>query len=219
MALATVADVLRMLNQTGTTDPLRDASIASALQAAEEWVRRYLRWDPDQTGTQTLKFYDWREDALLPLPHACTVAAVRVYTSADATAETLTSLTDYEVIDRNRLRLRSPRGWPQGGSTTDDWTGPGRLPQFSYERIEVDITLDDSCASVPSGVVTGTAMIAGALYQRTAAEMQGITSENIGGYSYSLASAVTGGSDSTWIPRGALFFLRPHRKRTGVFVT
>lgn len=207
MALATVADVLRVMRLTGTVDPERDADLAMWLDSAQALVVGWLRWDPTLSG-ETRKFYDIREDGYVELPKNSAVSAVRMYATSDTvTPPSAVALTDYELQDGHRLRIRGWSEWPwdSGGDGDDDIVyDRDVIPWRNIERIEVDCVYGLSAGDL-SALRDAIAICASALYQRAGVEAQGITSESIGGYSYALGGQVTGGrsSETSWMPNSA----------------
>ena len=71
MALATLADVKRVLRMTGTAN---DGALSGFLDSADSWVKQTTRRTFDNSESQTVEFYNVREDTILALPDDCPIA-------------------------------------------------------------------------------------------------------------------------------------------------
>ena len=213
MALATVADVKRVMHIT-TTDQERDAQLAEALEAAESWFRKRAKQNYDQEGAMTATFWEVYEDAAFALPvDDATVTEVRI--------DGLIADAGQYTFDGQSIRLRPYL-------FTEPFEGAvGRRYIGIHQKVEVDYT--SASGGVPAAIRDGVARLAGWLWQTgprqgtvSGSIIGAIKSENLGGYSYTLeaASHVTGGfmAGKTGFEE-AVAFLRPFMKRARVSVT
>ena len=213
MALASVADIKRVMHITGT-DQERDAQLAEALEAAESWFAKRAKQNYDQEGTATATFHDVYEDAQIWLPvDDATISEVRV--------NGLAYSTDQYTFDGQALRLRPYL-------FTEPFEGAvGRRYLGIYRTVEVDYA--SASGGVPAAIRDGVARLAGWLWQTgprqgtvSGSVVGAIKSESLGGYSYTLeaASHVAGGFMAGRSGfEEAVAFLRPFMKRARVSVT
>jgi len=176
-ALASVADVQRVM---GDDDTALIPRIQPALEAAQEWVRRYLGRNFDDAGDYTAIFYDVRDDAIVELPEEdALVTAVRVYFAQDDPGYDI-GPNGYQVIRGKRVQLmtRGSPFWREGYVETSGSIRGGRVLAVEYLRVEVDYT---ATGEVPARVREATALIAASWVQSTGPEAasQGVQSESV----------------------------------------
>lgn len=209
--VAQVADVKRLLN-IPSTDTSSDDYLAKALEAALDVVANWLRRDYRTVDTnQTKTYYDVKEDGTIPMPFpGAQITTVRFFRTPSATAYTGVVTTDYEIEDGGRTIRLHPTFFdvPFEGAVS------AHLPD-NWSRIEVDYT---PSTAVPSAVRDGVALTAAAIFKRSPIAAGGLTSENLGDYSYTMKPmrGATGVGDSETIPDMAKAMLRPYKLRRGL---
>ena len=213
MALASLDDVKTVLRLTDV-DATRDAQIQSSLDAVDSWAETHL-WRISRIGAQMETYYDVYEDATLHLPAAdVTVTVVRVFEYPSSSGIPLSPIelglgSGYDITDDGRLLLRPTLlVSPFEGATA-------QRHLRVYARVEVHY---EGTGVVPRAITEGIAFLAAGHWQDGPRALQGLTSERIGDYSYTLGDVGKDGGTSSFEAR-ALFFLKPFLKRQRVAVT
>jgi hypothetical protein len=220
MAFASVDDVNRVLGFTTGDDPARDAQLRAKLSAVESWAVQQ-GWALSQRGAQVESYYDVVEDATLHLPvQDCVITKVTVFSSpfVESARDLIlgTASPGYEILDEGTIALR-PSLWiePFDGA----WAS-----RFIRTHSRVDIHYIGT-GIVPPAVTEGIAWLTAAYHVQGGAGsalLQGITSEKIGDYSYTLGSKTSSGSSSSAGPnyaQEAMFWLKPFMRTSHVMVT
>lgn len=215
MARASLEDVKRIL-RLRDDDPARDAEIRASLAAVESWADKRL-WDTSRSGLQCETYFDISEDATLQLPSEdCTVVKVKVFEYPSSYGIPLSPVElglghGYDMTDNGRLMLR-PTLFV---SPFDGASAQRRLRQ--YERVEVHYL---GTGVVPRAVTEGVAFLAAGHWQDGPRALQGLTSEKIGDYSYTLGGSGTpGGEEDAAFVQRAMWFLKTYLKKQRVAVT
>jgi hypothetical protein len=206
MALATVADVKRILQDTS----IADADLEDFLDAAESWVRRRLRRNMDSSTQATHTEYIVRQDAEIQLPElTATIDSVTIFpTGGVGVVGTVLDPEEYMVMDAGRkVRLLRGATWPD--------VLPDEVALW-YDKVEVEYT---PAADVPPAVRDATAILAAVWYVDAGSTGGGgsvgsIKSEHIGDYSYTLETGSSSGSNAAGngdegIPPKVMKMLRP----------
>lgn len=204
MALASLADVNRILGYTTGDNTERDAKIRSNLAAVESWAEGAL-WKISAEGPNVEVYFDVFEDATLHLPaEDLTVTKVKIipYIGNDSfyyiyVNSGSSTGAGYELDDQGRLMLRPMK-------TFEPFEGAhaSRLLR-TYDRVEVHYI---GTGVVPKSVTEGIAFLTAGYTKYGPQALANVKSEKIGDYSYTL-----GGSDPTeQLPyvTQANFFLR-----------
>lgn len=175
-AIAHIDDVARLLriSISGSQEP----DVLAALETAESWARTYLR-QPDLGGDGAIaSFYDVSNDGWMPVSAA--PLSVSVVDFAGAAARELAD--DMWTYEGAGVRLRP----------TDTFVDP-RFADEAFPRtyVRVDIATGPDEAIDPV-IRDGVALAAGALWTRSPRLTKGLTGENIGDYSYTVAQLEDG---------------------------
>lgn len=201
MALAVLADVRRILKLT-EVDATKDTQLTEALDAVDSWFRVRQRGRFDEITPGTAKYYAIRYGTVVHLPvPGSTVSAVR---AGSAEGPSTLGSDSYTVMDDRRVRVGRLDPWPRDPREQEpvEWTG-----RPYYELVEIDYVPP---STVPKGVRDGIAMLAAAQWLRTGGggdEQDGIVSERIGDYTYTLAQDQQRTADD--LHRDGLKMLRP----------
>lgn len=190
MALAEVADVVRVLRLPTGEDATRDEQIQKAIDAVESYVLPKLK--PFTSAGSTITRYSVAGDELIPLPvPGATITDVTSYLSpGEFGAKVMQLDTDYAVGDAV-IRLLGDH------STV-------------YDRVNITYTYG---GAVPAAVRDAVAMAAGALWRGGSHIASGLKSERIGDYSYNVADV------KHTFPDLARDMLKDFMKSGRVFVT
>lgn len=210
MALADVSDVVRVLNLSEPT-PEQKAKIEHAIQTAEDWAKRYLKWPTlgevaEEEGEYvTETFYDISPGGFLPA-YGRAIHSVKVYDYSDSSARTLESKDWYPIAGGINLRPFGTAYWDtEWAVTRDPRYAPGH--PSSYFRVDIEYEKSELSPVIRDGV----AIAAASIYTRSERLGRGIKSESLGDYSYQLAGDGKAGGDP-WYEE-ARSFLRPLRRR------
>lgn len=200
MALATVADVKRVLRLADDAEP-RDTQLAEALAAIEAWAEpRLQNFD---SGASTESFYDIAEDATLAIPPGVTVSQVSVGMTVDE--ELVLDDIDWEYDSAaGRLMLR-----PNMHVVPFENVDATRFRR-DWQHVRIDYT---NSAGVPANVRDAIALLAAGYWRTGPQILADLNAEKIGDYSYSVSG---GGVDDQSTPRfirRALWLLGRHLKR------
>lgn len=197
--LCSPADVERALG--GATLP--DDQLYS-IEVASAWVKEYLGMpELGKSGKVTVSESDVRCDGFVFAPSG--VEKVEVVWEADGAAEELPD--DAWTYDQDGVRLRPyllDRGYTEYPYAAPSSTEEG----FPWWYVRVDVT-STAPTTVDPRISFGTALAAGAIVTRSPRLTRGLSGENIGDYSYTLASLLHGNS----FFEQAMMVLRPLRRR------
>lgn len=209
MAFASLDDVKRILRITDTDDE-RDAGIQGALDAIDAWALRRL---PDFTleGAQMEVYFDMPEDATLRLPaDDIVVTEVRVFEYPSSGGVPLSPIElglghGYDIDNRGNLMLR-----PTLFVSPFEGAGAWRKLRV-YHRVEIHYT---ATGIVPRDVTEGVAFLAAGYWKDGPRALQGLTSERIGDYSYTLGNTGGAAGEPEYVGQ-ARFFLGPYLRLGG----
>lgn len=214
-ALASVDDVNRILGYSTGDDPVRDSKMRANLDAVESWADGAL-WKISAEGPQVEVYFDIPEDATLYLPATdITVTKVKIipYAAGDDSFfyifvnSEAGNLNGYDVTDDGRLILRPMRTVaPFEGVRAD------RLLR-TYSRVEVHY---EGTGVIPRSVTEGIAFLTAGYHRYGPKVLEGMKSEKIGDYSYTLATGAPG--DELPYLEQANFFLRRFLRKQRVRV-
>lgn len=206
--LADVADVKRILRFTDT-DTDRDAQLQASLDVMQVVARRMLPKNLGRSGSLMEVWFDVPEDSTLRLPDSSAVVTmVKVFEYPSAYGVPLSPISlglghGYDQDDQGNLMLRPTL-------FVSPFEGASAVRRLrSYSRVEVNYIGD---GAIPKDVTEGVAWMAAGYWKDGPRALQGLTSEKIGDYSYTLDN--TGGTSSMpeWYTQ-AMFFLADYMKR------
>jgi hypothetical protein len=214
-ALASVDDVNRVLGYTTGDNPERDSKVRAELDAVESWADGAL-WKISAEGPNVEVYFDVPEDSTLFLPaNDITVTKVKIipYAAGDDSFfyifvnSEAGNLNGYDVTDDGRLILR-----PLRTVTPFEGVRADRLLR-TYARVEVHYI---GTGVVPRGVTEGIAFLAAGYHTFGPKVLDGMKSEKIGDYSYTLAG--TGSGEALPYMTQAHFFLHRFMRKQRVRV-
>ena len=210
-ALASVDDVNRILGYTTGEDTTRDAKVRAELDAVESWADGAL-WKISAEGPNVEVYFDVPEDGTLYLPsNDLTVVKVKIipYAAGDDSFfyiyvnSEAGNLNGYDVTDDGRVILRPLRTvTPMEGVRAD------RLLRV-YSRVEVHY---EGTGVIPRAVTEGIAFLTAGYHRYGPKVLDGMKSERIGDYSYTLATGGYG-DDPPYLEQANFFLRRFMRKQ------
>jgi hypothetical protein len=213
--LASLDDVNRILGYTTGDNATRDAKVRAELNAVESWADDAL-WKISAEGQNVEVFFDVAEDATLIMPAGdCTVTKVKIYPYASGNdsffylyVNSMSSTGQgYDLDDDGRLILRPMMTFmPFEGARAD------RLLRY-YARVEVHYI---GTGVIPPAVSEGIAFLAAGYHRYGPKVLDGLKSERIGDYSYTLGG-VQPGETLPYLEQ-AQFFLRKYLRKQRVRV-
>ena len=210
MALASLADVNRILGFTTGADATRDAKVLAALAAIESWAESRLK-HIGQEGSFVHSVFDVHEDATLWLPvRDAVVTLVKVfdYPSVTGLNQFLSGIDKgYELTDDGGVILR-----PLTRVEVFDRAYGDRLPK-TYARVDVHY---QTSGQVPRAVTEGIAILAAGHYKDPGV-LGSLKSERIGDYSYT-NSEESENDEPNFVVRG-MWWLGPFLRKRRVSVT
>lgn len=207
-------DVKRILRIT-TADTDRDAQLQKALDVMTAWAVKRMSKNLGKSGSLLEVYFDIAEDATLRLPaDDAVVTVVKVFEYPSSAGVPLSPIElglghGYDQDDRGNLMLRpmlfvSPF---QGASATR------RLR--TYSRVEVHWI---GSGVIPVDVTEGVAFLAAGYWKDAPRALQGLTSERIGDYSYTLGNTGGAGGAPEYVGQGLFFLASYMRTRSRVAV-
>jgi hypothetical protein len=210
-SLASIDDVNRILGYATGDDPTRDSKLRAELDAVESWADGAL-WKISAEGPQVEVYFDIPEDGTLYLPaNDITVTKVKIvpYAAGDDSFfyifvnSEAGNLNGYDITDDGRLFLRPMRTVaPFEGVRAD------RLLR-TYARVEVHYI---GTGVVPRAVSEGVAFLSAGYHRYGPKVLDGMKSERIGDYSYTLAGSTTG-EELPYLQQARFFLNRFMRKQ------
>lgn len=214
MAYASLDDLKRVLRiPSDSVNEDRDAQLRGALDAVNSWAEDALTISKDGPGFEM--YFDVSEDASLKLPAAdVVVTTVKVFEYPSSFGVPLSPIElglghGYDLTSTGLLILRpSLFVSPFEGASAER-----RLRQYS--RVEINYI---GTGVVPRRVAEGVAFLAAGWWQDGPRVLQGLTSEKIGDYAYTIGGANDSNAQDPGFVQRAKFMLGRDFKRQRVTV-